>query len=469
MIQRLSNLSYLSNMAAVNQAHGAPNGHGGYPHHPMFNPRSVSFDVHTPEELAAVNEFLITLGRDVTTTTRPHHTSSRNAPADYEDHAPHSYFNPAGLNELGLAGMPGIMGGGPGSGTSYPDPSSFAGSGIPAYPSKSIPGMNFSGHHQGSMYPDILAASYTDLQRRGDRQIAPLPTSFNSDSHYHSPQPFISSPLDFESPHSSMSTPSNSTHEFDYVMPSRRPPPIAQMAPIDYTGKSMRNMPQLRSNPEDHRPEPVEPKLNSNVRQRGLPAKLVSSMAPSELKAKPSSLYPSLIMGDEELKLAPLQTPHRSPSPASTSSTTPSRSSTASPEPIEAAHPTLPGIRSIGAAEHLASCVKQIDIDSESETSDSERSAASEMDWEENDDEEASRREEHAKLIKDLLLLINSDFRRKHGASLKQGVDSESRSVTPVPSSIVSDIAAKVSPATRMLTGPGVPGVPRPSSMEIDA
>lgn len=30
-----------------------------------FNPRAVSLDIRTPKELAAVNEFLIALGRDV--------------------------------------------------------------------------------------------------------------------------------------------------------------------------------------------------------------------------------------------------------------------------------------------------------------------------------------------------------------------------------------------------------------------
>ena len=38
----------------------------GPPHNAhLFNPRQVSFDIRSPEELAAVNEFLITLGRDV--------------------------------------------------------------------------------------------------------------------------------------------------------------------------------------------------------------------------------------------------------------------------------------------------------------------------------------------------------------------------------------------------------------------
>jgi len=50
----------------------------------IFNPRSVSFDVRTPQELAAVNEFLITLGRDVAqggggggNQRRPHHLMSQ--------------------------------------------------------------------------------------------------------------------------------------------------------------------------------------------------------------------------------------------------------------------------------------------------------------------------------------------------------------------------------------------------------
>jgi len=454
MIQRLSNLAHLSNMSSGNQGHGHGNAYGGYSHQQsLFNPRSVSFDVHTPEELAAVNEFLITLGRDVTTTTRPHHSAARHSASEYEDHAPHSYFNPAGLNELGLAGMPGIMSA-PGSGASYPDTASYSGSAMPPYPSKtsnSVPGMNFANPNAGSMYPDILANSYPDLQRRPDRQMASLPSSFQ-DSHYHSPQPFLTPPLEFESsvssPHSSLSTPSNANHEFDYVRPTRGSAPIAQMAPLDFTQKSIRHITQLKTLPEDHKPEQRETK----------PAKLISPLPSPEVAGSQnagSTLYPLLTTsGDAGLTLAPLRHRHRSPSPSSSSSVTPSRSSTASPElPTEAEHPTLPSIRSI-AADHLAHRVKEIDIEDEDE-----EKTPSEMDWQEDEDEEQSRRREHAMLIKDLLVLINSDFRKKHGTP--KGITAplpRSRSTTPVPSSIVMDIAAKVSPATRMLTGPGVPG-----------
>ena len=100
-----------------------------------FNPRSVSFDVRTPEELAAVNEFLIALGRNVTNTSgsgagpasshslalpsqRQHHSHPL-TPTEYSlgpgsgrthngNASPASYFDSAGLAQLGLSNMPGI-------------------------------------------------------------------------------------------------------------------------------------------------------------------------------------------------------------------------------------------------------------------------------------------------------------------------------------------------------------------------
>jgi hypothetical protein len=125
----------------------------------------------------------------------------------------------------------------------------------------------------------------------------------------------------------------------------------------------------------------------------------------------------------------------------------------------------LPGIRSIAAAEYLAHQVKEVCIEQEqdmaSEGGDDFQSV-SEMDVEDDDDEEF-RRKEHAKLIKDLLVLINSEYKRKYGTP-KMVDHQDLRSDTPVPASksnIVVDIAAQVSPATRMLMGPGVPGVQR--------
>ncbi|KAF8133830.1 hypothetical protein EV363DRAFT_1145223, partial [Boletus edulis] len=60
----------------------------------------VSFDVRTPEELAAVNEFLVTLGRDVAASV---HRATHSQPLDR--FSPSSYFDPGSLNQLGLAGI----------------------------------------------------------------------------------------------------------------------------------------------------------------------------------------------------------------------------------------------------------------------------------------------------------------------------------------------------------------------------
>jgi GATA zinc finger len=56
----------------------------------LTTPRSVSLDIRTPEELAAVNEFLVTLGRDVSgTNARPTLTTE-------------TYFDPVNLSQLQL-------------------------------------------------------------------------------------------------------------------------------------------------------------------------------------------------------------------------------------------------------------------------------------------------------------------------------------------------------------------------------
>jgi hypothetical protein len=107
MAERLNAIAYAHHMSNPDSASYDPN----------FNPRSVSFDVRTPQELAAVNEFLITLGRDVAqgggggNQRRPHHLMSQRGSDEF------SYFDAANLSQMGLAGMPGM----PGSGASYSD------------------------------------------------------------------------------------------------------------------------------------------------------------------------------------------------------------------------------------------------------------------------------------------------------------------------------------------------------------
>ncbi|KIY51253.1 hypothetical protein FISHEDRAFT_70896 [Fistulina hepatica ATCC 64428] len=118
--------------------------HGGT----RFNPRSVSFDIRSPEELAAVNEFLLTLGRNMTSvreanapsafspghphagttahTYSPNHLSpnhtyspsgSYSPPNSYsptatfsraEDLSADALFDAVALSQLGLAGLPGL-------------------------------------------------------------------------------------------------------------------------------------------------------------------------------------------------------------------------------------------------------------------------------------------------------------------------------------------------------------------------
>lgn len=136
MVERLNSLAHsqsLSNATGRRVTVGPPNN---------FNPRSISFDIRSPEELAAVNDFLITLGRDVSNAPAPgrhaqpshpshgshpvshSHSSSLSAQNDYSAAA--SYFDTADLTSLGLAGMPGVPTNGshnqpnaPGSGAGY--------------------------------------------------------------------------------------------------------------------------------------------------------------------------------------------------------------------------------------------------------------------------------------------------------------------------------------------------------------
>ncbi|KAJ7613936.1 hypothetical protein FB45DRAFT_874123 [Roridomyces roridus] len=70
-----------------------------YRHEPTpLNPRSVSLDIRTPEELAAVQDFLTTRGRDISDTS--------GGSSFFRE----SYFDPVNLSQLGLAGMPAVHG-----------------------------------------------------------------------------------------------------------------------------------------------------------------------------------------------------------------------------------------------------------------------------------------------------------------------------------------------------------------------
>ncbi|KAK0500613.1 hypothetical protein EDD18DRAFT_1145129 [Armillaria luteobubalina] len=271
-----------------------------------FNPRSVSVEIRSPEELAAVNEFLVTLGRNVSGRPQQQSPPSGTAAASF----PPDYFDPVSLSQLGLAGMPGM----PPSHTHYsPEPAS--------YPNNSPPQQYAS--YSNQRYPSLTEyPPSADYHRR----------------YLHSTTP----PLDF-----------------DYIRASRGPPPAATISPVEYMNKAMRPMVPLKS-----------PKLLQDV-HRGPPAKLTSSASSSAASSTPSSpgkkkgsLYPLLTSGDAQYKLAPL-----------TSSSV---------------EKSLPGIRSI--SEDLS----RIEIGAKREVRPEER-------------------RHHAELIKDLLVSINTDYKRRYG------------------------------------------------------
>ena len=448
MIERLTNLAYMSNNISSNQSHGGAG--NGYGHSPIFNPRSVSFDIRTPEELAAVNEFLITLGREVTTTTRVHPLPSRHPPREFDNHPNHSYFNTAGLNELGLTGMPGIMNSAPGSGASFSDTAMYSTSsttGFPSYPSRSthqsvsVPGINFAAPQPTSLFPDMSTAAFPELDGRRDNNgfISALSTPPSmSDAKLESPPPFLARALDYSSPevlspHSAMSTPPAGL-DFDFLRASRGPPPIAQITPLDDYHRTLRHRVPLKSVPADH-PKPTEPSSSKSLKP-----------APSADRGSDSnSLHHLLTSGSEECTLAPLhlQREDRSPSPSVSSS----RSGSSTPEPQH--HGTvLPSLKSVTSGistERLVRSVRDIEIDSQTDEEDEIRSTS---DGDEPEVKE-EQRQEHARLIKDLLVFINSEYKKKYGVP---GEKNKDRLAGP-----------------RALMGPGVPGIQRPlSGMDVE-
>jgi len=391
MAERLNNLAY--------HQHGNTGGNYGT----TFNPRSVSLDIRTPEELAAVNEFLVTLGRDVSG-SRHQPVPSPNLPTD-------TYFDAANLSQLGLAGMPGLPVTPNYDHYSNNPSQQFA----PNTYHNSRSNHPVQGGHYANMYSSMNDSSinYSPTSdygpqhaRRPSAKYASSPNSF-TDQHYHHPTP----PLDNGSPQSNVSTPVTTTppqvplqmsDTFDYLRTSRGPPPVAHLAPPEYMSKAMRPIIPLKSDPgavhtAASRPEPVEPRISFPAHQ-GLPAKLSSSIS------KPSSLYPLLTSGDIQYKLPPLNRIYRSPTQSSSRESSPS--STHSSPRVQTSF--LPSLRSI------ASPILGPGRSPESEELPKELGKI-ELQHHISDDE----RKRHAELILNLLVTINNEYKKQYSASFQ--------------------------------------------------
>ncbi|KAG1749782.1 uncharacterized protein EDB91DRAFT_1109657 [Suillus paluster] len=419
MMERLNSIAYAQDGA----------------HYDEFNPRSVSFDVRTPEELAAVNEFLVTLGRDV---TAPNNRGSQDLSGRF---SPTSYFDTDSLSQLGLTGMPGLLG----PGTAYAHDAAYAQAAHPSqqyastgYPSP--PSLGRSSHpsvqqnQYNPVYPPMHASNpggYSEHYTSSHRVSAPPSHDFalntpSSAYGYHStstPQGHFhpTPPLDPTSPHSSSSTPSNATpphhssiqDSFADLSSLRGPrgaaPPV-QMAAPEYHHKAMRTMIPLKTAP-GNAPEPVAPKPPTTTHRGSINA-LLSPMPPSV--ASSSKLYPLLLPGDSDLKLPslkpdagpfrlpPLKDMYRSPSPSAPRSPDTSRGTTPSStrsSPVST-HTTIPSLRSItetSESDELVKKVGKIQLDH----------LTKEVTPED--------RRKHAELIRNLLVKINEDYRKRFG------------------------------------------------------
>ena len=100
--------------SALSQSHTRPSQLGQ-----PFNPTSVSLDIRTPEELQAVNAFLLALGRDIASVPRQplheshnhhSHSQSHSAPRVHinDNLSPETWFSSDTFAQFGLSSLPGL-------------------------------------------------------------------------------------------------------------------------------------------------------------------------------------------------------------------------------------------------------------------------------------------------------------------------------------------------------------------------
>ena len=379
MAERLNNIAYQQSNGAIDQ-------------HPSlnFNPRSVSLDIRTPEELAAVNEFLVALGRDVSAANvRPTFT-------------PETYFDTANLAQLGLTGMPGIAPTPNFSENTYPNNNNNSylnnnNSYRPTHPSAQYNNNVYTDINQPAInYP--AGNDYNSAANR--RQSAKFTQNCAPPFPYHHPTP----PLETSSPHSTVSSPATTTppqlslsspDTFDFLRAPRGAPAVAHLAPPDYLTMSKRPMIPLKTLPGA---SPAQPQTSESK----LPLSLNRTPASTTSLSKPGSLYPLLTSGDIQYKLPPLHKIYRSPSLSSRGSTPSSTHSSPTVQPT-----VLPGIRSIAhptESDDLTKEIGRIELDRTKDTPQEER-------------------KRHAELILDILVAINRDFKNRYKATPEEDVE----------------------------------------------
>lgn len=354
-----------------------------------FNPCSVSLDIRTPEELAAVNEFLLVLGRDVSGVTTRSFPASPNFSTD-------SYFDPSNLSQLGLVGMPGIPSTMSDTPYNYSHRNSYhAGRQSHA----SLP------TQYGNMYdlPDPLGgySQTMDCGRRPSKlaAVSPFPTQY----HHQRPTP----PLD-SSPHSTVSTPSvtatppqlSMSDTFDILRPSRADP-VAHLAAPVYMTKSMRQMIPLKSALPERPPQPIEPKLPIALHRSRPPLPTTgSSGSIASSKTGSGQLYPLLASGDAQYKLPPLGKMYTSSSHPPSRDSSPSSSASPSPHLQPTVLPSIHSIRDYDDEFRLSSQVGSIELERSSGQRPS--SGVSPED-----------RKRHAEFILNLMVAINKNFKNQ--------------------------------------------------------
>lgn len=376
MVERLNSLAHsqsLSNATGRRVTVGPPNN---------FNPRSISFDIRSPEELAAVNEFLITLGRDVSNAPGANrhahpshpshashpvshsHSSSLSAQNDYNAAA--SYFDPADLTSLGLAGMPGVptnasqnQPNAPGSGAGYHGDGIGLASGYASAADLMNPFPSRANHQSvqpassvqyadatNGLYPAMQNESpydYDFVQHTHQRRISLSPSSSSgSYGHHHqsylSPPPLMHPSPNQHPPTISLSDPSLSltsssplsSHSSLSTPPNATPPHIPSL-PVLPAHLNFSNFDYVRHRPQGQVPPTIQ--LNPvDLSGRTVRTVVPLKTAP-ESGRRPEPVEPRLDVSAGQVHRGPpakLTSISASSSSSSGRSTSPSRPSTTS-------------------------------------------------------------------------------------------------------------------------------------------